>query len=127
MNALDNMAKVSPKDCFVDGETVVFLVPEKGMRQAIGKNGQTVELMKKKLGKKIELFEYAEEPEKFLEKAFFRAKIEKVEIKETAERKIAVIHADPENKRIMLQNMGRLRKVKELAKRNYGLEEVRIR
>lgn len=127
MNALDSVAKVSARDCFVDGDTVVFLVPWNQMKRAIGRNGATIELVKKKLGRRVELFEYTEEPKKFFEKAFFRAKIEKVDVKDTKERKIAVIHVDHANKRIILQNMRRLKKVKELAKRNYSIDEVRVR
>jgi len=127
MNTLDAVAKVSARDCFVEGDNVVFLVPENEMNRAIGKNGSTVELLTKRLGKRIELFEYSEKPEKFFEKAFFKAKLEKVEIREMKENKIAIISVDAANKKIILQNMRRLRRVKEIAKRNYDIEEVRIR
>ena len=127
MNALDAVARVSAKDCFVDEGSVVFLVPEKDMNRAIGKAGSTVELLGKKLGKRVELFEFTEKPEDFFGKAFSRAKIGKVEIRDSKERKIAVVTVDAANKKIILQNMRRLKRVKELAKRNYDIEEVRIR
>ena len=78
-------------------------------------------------GERVELFEYSPEPEGFFRKAFFRARIEKVEIGEKNGEKIALINADNTNKKIILQNIGRLKKIKELAKRNYGIEEVRVR
>lgn len=127
MNALDAIAKVSARDCFVEGDSVVFLIPEKDMNRAIGKSGSTVELLKKRIGKRVELFEYTEQPEKFFERAFFKAKIVKVEIKDMKDSKIAIVSVDATNKKIILQNMRRLKRVKELAKRNYGIEEVRIR
>ena len=127
MNALDAIAKVSARDCFVEGDSVVFLIPEKDMNRAIGKSGSTVELLKKRIGKRVELFEYTEQPEKFFERAFFKAKIVKVEIKDMKDRKIGIVSVDATNKKIILQNMRRLKRVKELAKRNYGIEEVRIR
>ncbi len=127
MNALDSVAGVSAKDCFVDGDTVVFLVPEEQMKKAIGRNGETIEGMSRKLGKKIELFEYSGQPEKFFEKAFQRAKPGKVEVREINGRKIAFVNAGPESKKIILQSMRRLRKIKEIAKRNYSIDEVRVR
>jgi len=127
MNGLDKIANVMPRDCFVGDNSVVFLVHEEHMKKAIGKNGATIEKISKTLNKRVELFEYTKEPEKFFEKAFYRAKIEKVEIRETKNGKIALISADNTNKRIILQNMGRLKKIKQLAKRNYEIGEVRIR
>ncbi len=127
MNLLDAILHVSARDCFVDGDNVVFLVNEKDMYRAIGKGGSAVELLTKRIGKRVELFEYTQEPEKFFQKAFFRAKIEKVGIKDLKEKKIAIISVDATNKKIILQNMRRLKRVKDIAKRNYGIEEVRIR
>ena len=127
INALDSIARVSAKDCFVDKKTVVYLVPKNKLRQAIGKNGKTVQEMREKLRKNIELFEYSEKPEDFLKKAFHKAVIEEVEIKETKEKKIAIVKADAENKKLILRNLGRLNKIKELVKRNYSINEIRIR
>ncbi len=127
MNSLDAIARVNAKDCFVRGESIVFLVPESQMRQAIGKNGSVVEKLKKMLGKNVELFEYNEDPKKFFEKAFYRAKINEIEISEKEGSKAATIKVDGTNKRIILQNMGRLKKIKELAERNYNIDEVRVR
>ena len=127
MNALDTIAKVNARDCFVEDGGVIFLVPENDIRRAIGKNGETVELLKKRLGRKVELFEYTQKPENFFKKAFYRAEIEKIEVKQLKETKVAFVHADATNKKIILQNMRRLRRIKELAKRNYEIDEVRIR
>jgi len=126
MNALDDIAKVRAKDCFLQGKDVVFVIPSDQMSRAIGKKGATIELLKKRLGKRIELFEHSDDPQKFFEKAF-NAKMEKIEVRENDDHKIVIISADGTNKRIILQNMGRLKKIKEIAKRNYKIEEVRIR
>ncbi|MCH7902883.1 NusA-like transcription termination signal-binding factor [archaeon] len=127
INALDEIANVSAKDCFIEEDNVVFLVHEKHMRKAIGKNGATVQLMQKKIGKTIELFEYNEKPEKFFAKAFYKAKVEKVVIKKTNGKKIALIKTKNNDKGAILHNLKRLGKIKELARRNYEIEEVRIR
>tara|TARA_Y100000310_G_scaffold52441_1_gene48196 strand:- start:4788 stop:5201 length:414 start_codon:yes stop_codon:yes gene_type:complete len=127
INALDSIARVSAKDCFVEENTIVYLVPNEGMRKAIGKNGSTIEKVKKQLGKNIELYEYSSKPEEFFSKAFYKASVEGIEIKKMKQRNVAIVKTDNTNKRAILQNLGRLNKIKELAKRNYNIEEVRIR
>ena len=127
INTLDAIAKVSARDCVVNNDSVIFMVPEEKMSQAIGKNGANMKVMTARIKKRIELFEYTEKPENFFEKAFQKAKLESVEIRETNGSKIAFIKADSQNKKIVLGNLSRLRKIKELAKRNYEIEEVRVR
>lgn len=127
MNTLDFVARVCARDCLVNADSVAFMVPEQQMSQAIGKNGSNVKAMTTKIRKRIELFEYTEKPEKFIEKAFHNAKLEGIEVKQVGESRIAFVKADAVNKKIMLGNMGRLRKIKELAKRNYSVDEIRIR
>ena len=127
INTLDVVAKVSARDCVVNNDSVAFMVPETQMSQAIGKNGANVKVLTQKLRKRIELFEYTEKPEKFFEKAFYSAKLESVEIKQLNGSKVAFIKTDADNKKIVLGNMSRLRKIKELAQRNYEIDEVRIR
>ncbi len=127
MNTLDLVSRVSARDCVISGNTVVFMVPEQQMGQAIGKNGSNVKVISERLRKKVELFEYTEIPEKFLEKAFGGAKLEGVEIRGVGDRKVAFVKADAANRKVILGNIGRLKKIKELAERNYGIDEVRVR
>ena len=86
-----------------------------------------IEKVKKQLGKNIELYEYSSKPEEFFSKAFYKASVEGIEIKKMKQRNVAIVKTDNTNKRAILQNLGRLNKIKELAKRNYNIEEVRIR
>jgi len=127
INALDSIARVSAKDCFIEENTVVYLVPNNTIRQVIGKNGSIIEKMKKKIGKHIELFEYSTKPEEFFSKAFYKASLEGIEIKKMKQKQVAIVKTDSTNKKVILKNLRRLNKIKELAKRNYGIEEVRIR
>ena len=127
MNALDVGAKVNARDCVVGNDSVIFMVPEEQMGQAIGKNGINVKAMAQRVKKRVELFEYTPTPEKFFEKAFSAAKLEGVEVKKLNGIKVAFVKVDAANKKILLGNISRLRKIKELAQRNYDVDEVRIR
>ncbi len=127
INTLDFVARVGARDCLVNADSVAFMVPEQQMSQAIGKNGSNVKAMATRIRKRVELFEYTQTPEKFIEKAFHNAKLEGVEVKQVGEGKVAFVKVDAANRKILFGNMGRLRKIKELAKRNYSVDEVRIR
>jgi len=52
---------------------------------------------------------------------------EGIEIKVAGERKVAVVKADAQSKKIILGNIGRLKKIKELCQRNYEVDEIRVR
>ena len=127
INALDAISGVTARDCLVSKETVTFMVPEKFMSKAIGKNGANVKAAMQRFRKRVELFEHTETPEKFIEKAFGLAKLEGIEIKVAGERKVAVVKADAQSKKIILGNIGRLKKIKELCQRNYEVDEIRVR
>ena len=93
------------------------------MGQAIGKNGSTIEEIRKRIGKNVELIAYTEKPEQFLKKAFNQVQFQKIESKENA----LQAQLDYENKSKLLQQQGKLKRVKEALKRNYNIAEVRIR
>ncbi len=127
INALGDATNANAKDCVIKDDTIVFLVPGADMKKAIGKEGNTIRAMGKHFGKNIELFEYNEKPEEFFSKAFRSAKVSGVQITNTNDRKIAVVKTGNNDKAVILHNLRRLDKIKELAKRNYEIEEVRIR
>ncbi len=123
LNALSKLSGVNAKDCIIGEKNITFIVPEKDMGQAIGKNGSTIEEIRKRIGKNVELIAYTEKPEQFLKKAFNQVQFQKIESKENA----LQAQLDYENKSKLLQQQGKLKRVKEALKRNYNIAEVRIR
>ncbi|MFH1257159.1 MAG: NusA-like transcription termination signal-binding factor [Candidatus Diapherotrites archaeon] len=126
INEFEKLTRATAKDCVVEDSRITFVVKEKQLLQAIGKNGETVRKVVQRLGKNIEVFEYSDDPKKFLQKAFYNAKINDVVMGEAEGKKTAEVEVDSENKRKIMHNSGRLKKVKELMKRLYGIEKVRI-
>jgi len=66
------------KDCIVGRRTVIFVVGEGDMGQAIGKGGKNVKKLEEILGKKVELVEYSSDPAQFIRNVFSPANVEKV-------------------------------------------------
>lgn len=126
MNALSNVSGVSARDCLIGENIVSFVVKEKDMGGAIGKKGETVKKLQQLLKKNIEIVPYTEEPEKFPTIAFEGVKFSEIKIQENDGKKTLLLKVDSENKRKLLQNNSKMRRIKEIAKRNYEIEDIRI-
>ncbi|HNV01253.1 MAG TPA: KH domain-containing protein [archaeon] len=121
MNALTSVSKVSPKDCIVENNIVTFLVNSDEVGKAIGKKAINVKELESKLKKRIEIIGFYEKPEIVIEKTFDALS---TSVKEGKEK--VVIMMDGTNKRKVLGNFSRFKRVKELIKRNYGVEIVLV-
>ena len=119
MNALNQVTGVMPKDCLVEETLVSFFVPEQLMGKAIGKAAINVKELQNKLNKKIEFVPYFEKAEDVFANAmevnFLSAK--------TTQGKV-VINLDSASKAKAFKNNSRIRRVKELIMRNFGLEVI---
>ena len=70
IKALEQISRVSPKDCITKGDVITYLVKEEEIGKAIGKKAANVKELESKLKKKIEIVGYYKEPEKVLSKTF---------------------------------------------------------
>ncbi|MDO8538742.1 MAG: NusA-like transcription termination signal-binding factor [archaeon] len=126
MNALSSLTRVNAKDCIVSGKNVTFVVREDDVGKAIGKKGETIRKMSDKLNKKIEIFAYTTDAKSFLEKAFREVSFDSIEIGELDGKKILKARISGENKRKLLSQSKKLKRIKELLARNYNVFDVKI-
>ena len=119
MNALEKVTGVSAKDCLVEGQLVTFLVPHGLVGKAIGKQAVNVKMLEQRLNKRIEIVGYFEKPEEIfsnsLEVNFTSAKTNNGRI---------VISLDQAGKAKAFKNNSRIKRLKELITRNFGLELI---
>ncbi len=127
IKALQSIANVRAVDCMANEHTITYLVRPAQMGLAIGKNGETVKKIREKIGKNVEVFEYAKQPEDFLKRAFRNVSFGEVSIVSKGKKKEITLVLDSTNKRKLLQNPGRLKKVREIANKTYDVESVRIK
>ncbi|MDD5148759.1 MAG: NusA-like transcription termination signal-binding factor [Candidatus ainarchaeum sp.] len=127
LNALNSVSGANARDCVVQGNTASFLVRPAELGMAIGKNAVNINKLKKKLGKNIEIFEYSENANDFFKKAFYNIRFKSVDSAEEHGKKILAVSVDAENRSKMLNNSGKIKRIKEIAKRNYNIEEIKIR
>lgn len=118
-SALEKVTGVSPKDCLVEGQLVSYLVPSALVGKAIGKAAVNVKLLEEKLNKRVEIIAYFEKPEDIFANA--------LEVNFTAAKlngKRVIVTLDAASKSKAFKNNSRIRRVKELINRNFGLELV---
>ena len=126
MNALSSLTRVNAKDCIISGKNVVFVIREDEVGKAIGKKGETIKNMSDKLNKKIEIFAYTKDAKSFLEKAFREVNFDKIELIESEGKKQLEAILSGENKRKLLSQTKKLKRIKELLQRNYNVFDVKI-
>jgi len=119
MNALEKVTGVNAKDCVVEGQLVSFLIAERDMGKAIGKNAINVKTLQEKLNKRVELLPYFEKAEELFAKSL---EIDYVTARKTNDKIIVML--DAQNKAKAYKNNSRIKRVKEIIKRNFGLELV---
>lgn len=127
INALQNVAGVSAIDCIIKPGEIVYVVNEGQLSRAIGKKGETVQRLRKKLAKNVSFFEAAKTPEEFLKKAFHKVAIGETAVSEVEGKKVLQLNLDFENRQMLLAEGSKLRNAKELVKRHFGIEEIRLR
>lgn len=117
--ALEKVSKVSPKDCIITNGVISFLVNEKEVGKAIGKKAINVKELEKKLKKRIEIIGFYKKPEDIIRNTF------KVDLKEINKKgKKLIINLDQTNKKKIMNNMGRLKRINELMERNYKMNLI---
>jgi N utilization substance protein A len=119
MNALQQVTGVSPKDCLVEGQLVSYLVPAGLVGKAIGKAAVNVKELEKRLNKRIEIVAYSDKPEDVFAKAL---EVNYSSAKKNGTRLIVNLDANAKSK--AFKNNSRIRRVKELIQRNFGLELI---
>ena len=126
LNALNSASGANARDCVVRGNVISFLIKKEELGKAIGKDASSVKKLRQKLKLNVELLEYPEKIGEFVKKALYNIKIKEVGVQEKNGKKIANVSLEPGEKRKVLSIGSRLKRIKALAQRNYGIEDIKI-
>jgi len=127
INALQDFSGVTARDCIISSKNIIFVVNQKDVGNAIGKKGEKVNKLKNRLKKNIEIYGYTENPENFIKNSLKEIKINEITEKKEEGKKTIFLTLDSENKRNMATKTSKLKKIKEIMKRNYDIDNIRIR
>lgn len=124
----EELTGVTPKDCVESGDSgkkLTFVVEDKYMGKAIGQNGKNIRKVRNKLDKSVDVVEYSEDPEKFLENIFSSVDLENIEVKEEGGEKIANVSVRESDKgRAVGKNGWNIERARKLSDRHHGVSEV---
>lgn len=125
LSALEQATGKSGRDCIVQNGTISFLVNSKNMPTIIGKKGVNIKKFIEKIGKRVQLFEYAENPENFIEKALPKGTVKGVQI-QNGDEKTARVELVPSERISVMRNQAKIRALKEFLNRNFGVKNIRL-
>lgn len=125
---LENQTGAEVVDCLVEANAVTFVVKKGCMGLAIGRSGDNVKRIERAMGKRIEIIEHSPDAAEFVGNAFQPVKITSCEITEKNGKKIACVEVSAMDKGLAIGKNGKnIGKVKLLAQRHYGIDDVVIR
>jgi N utilization substance protein A len=120
---------VTPKDCIVSDElnSIIFVVDNDKVGLAVGKRGYNVKYLAKLFGRNIDVVGWAENLEEFVKNVFTPARVYRVQLMESSNRRTLYVYVDPKDKGMAIGKNGRnVAKAKVLMKRYYDIDGVVI-
>ena len=122
----DELTGVAPRDCLVEGDRLVFLVPAGEMAEAIGQAGTTVKEVERKLDTDVELVEDADTAEAFVASALAPAAVNAVTVSEQNDR-VAYVEVPEADRGVAIGAEGRnIETARKLAKRHYDIDDIQL-
>jgi len=123
ISLLENQTRVTVKDCIITPESITFIVKEGQIGLAVGKKGEIINRIKKKINKEINIYEHSPDLEKFVRNLLFPVEVDKIEIEGKT---IKVYPEKSQRKRAIGKQGSKVRKVKDLVERHFGEHEIKI-
>ena len=123
LNELDQATGVIARDCIVSKPVVTFLVKHDDMGKAIGSGGTKIKQLTQKLGRKVELVAFFDDPKEFFVKAL--PDVEVTSLKKEGE--FLVLKMNSTEKRKIMAQPAKFKRIKKLAERNYSIDGVKLK
>ncbi|NOR49320.1 MAG: NusA-like transcription termination signal-binding factor [Methanosarcinaceae archaeon] len=115
------------KDCIVEDDRIIYVVKTGEMGAAIGKNGDHINRVKKSVGKHVELVEYSDDPEKFINNVIGSASVKSVNLVSKQDKRLAYVEVSDNDKGLAIGREGKnIEKVKVLMQRHHDIDDVII-
>ncbi|MEM4255293.1 MAG: NusA-like transcription termination signal-binding factor [Candidatus Norongarragalinales archaeon] len=125
ISLFEQLSSVQAFDALLNEDSVVFVVKSGDLGKAIGKNGSTLARLERAMGRRVELVEFADNLEGFLRNLFKPAKLEHVQVNNAGQS--VLLRVEAQNKGLAIGRGGsRINRARELAKRHFGVVELKV-
>jgi N utilization substance protein A len=123
MTLFQQLTGASVRDCVVDKESAVFVVSEGEIGRAIGKGGSSVMKVRDAFRRRVEVVEYADNPERFVRNIFSAVEIKNLKIDETGVSKVIQVVVDPRDRGTAIGRNGeKVKMARMLMQRYFGMD-----
>ena len=130
MALLENMTGATIVDCIVDDQedTIIFAVKKGEVGMAVGRGGDKIKRFRRMTNKQVEIFEYIDDPEKFIRNALKPAKVKEIRLVDrVGGGRIAMVSVVSKDKGIAIGRNGQnIKKIRFLAQRYFELDTIVI-
>ena len=130
MALLENMTGATIVDCIIDeeGETIILAVKKGEVGLAVGRGGEKINRFRRMTNKHVEVFEYIDDPEKFIRNALKPARVKALRLVDRVDAgRIAMVNVETKDKGIAIGRNGQnIKKIRFLAKRYFNLDTIVI-
>lgn len=126
INMFESVTGVDARECVIKEDEAYFVVPEGKAGMAIGKGGQVIQKVQRKLDKDVKVYEYSDNIGKFLNN-LLPADIRGVDVDNGEDEKTVEINVSRENKgRVVGKNGQKIESVREILARTHEVDEVTV-
>lgn len=125
----ENITGATANDCVVDPtyERIIFVAKPGEMGLAIGKGGKNINMLRKMVGRTVEVVESGNTVEELVRNSLAPAKVKELRVTERPDKKIVVVEVDPRDKALAIGKNGRtIDRTRLLAKRYFQIDHVQI-
>ncbi len=119
INVFENATRASVKDCFLEDDTIVFVINSGNMGLAIGKGGRNIKHVSSLLHKKISIIEFNPDPVAFIKNLIFPVKPKDVKLQDN--NLIITAHDTKEKGKIYGRERTNLKRVQEIVSKYFPI------
>lgn len=126
----ESITKATAIDCLIDGENerLIFITKQGDMGLAIGRGGKNVNMLRKMIGKPIEIVEYADTAEQLIRNSLLPARIKEIRPLTKPDKKVMVVEVEPKDKALAIGKNGKtIDKTRKLLQRYFQIDYVQIK
>lgn len=128
VSLFQDLTRTTVVDCLDTPDRLIFVVKHGDIARAIGKGGEHVQTLRRRMKKDIHVVEYSEDPKEFVANVFRSYDVKKVDI-ETRDNGVvhATVAVDPGKKGRAIGREGKnLRVFRDLIARHHAIQSVSV-
>lgn len=124
ISMFESLTKASVKDCFMQGEKLVFIIKENQIGRALGKGGSNIKRLENTFKKKIKIAEFNPDLLQFIKNLVYP-----LQVKDIKEEEEVVIITPPDSKTrgyLIGRAAVNLRNTEDIVKRYFDIKEIKV-